>query len=235
MFCHFRDSGPLLRTLKKGWAKGARLAFLESHIQAYKEAGLHSKRRRTSYTDQVVNEWFTRFHWTLPIESDDPSPSTPSTTIAEDLSPADAKLKGAVISHVGKVCVLDCASQYIVNLAHRPSQVGCIIVIKKPDAYRATNHLKTSTIPSVFLFQGYQGRPSRSRSLKQAGKRGGKRISNRSSALLTISSNRRASPTKVAPPPSTNSRKKNSLSLVRRSRRSGPRGLSLTTSTRRPN
>ena len=105
MFCHFRDSGPLLRTLKKGWAKGARLAFLESHIQAYKEAGLHSKCRRTAYVDQVVNEWFTRWHWTLPIESDDPSdPSKPSTTIAEDLSPADAKLKGEVINHIGKVC-----------------------------------------------------------------------------------------------------------------------------------
>ena len=51
--------GSLLRTLKKGWAKGARLAFLESHIQAYKEAGLHSKHRRTVYVDQVVNEWFT--------------------------------------------------------------------------------------------------------------------------------------------------------------------------------
>jgi hypothetical protein len=149
MFCHFRDSGPLLRTLKKGWAKGARLAFLEGHIQGYKEAGLHSKRRRISYTDQVVNEWFTRFQWTLPIESDDPSPSTPSTTIAEDILPADAKLKGAVISHVGKVCVLDYALQYVVNLAHRQSQVGCIIVVRKPDVYRPPNHLKTSTIPSV--------------------------------------------------------------------------------------
>ena len=104
---HFRDSGPLLRTLKKGWAKGARLAFLESHIQAYKEAGRHSKRRRTAYVDQVINEWFTRFHWSLPVDTNSPSPSLTATTFAEDLSPADAKLKGEVISHIGKVCLLD--------------------------------------------------------------------------------------------------------------------------------
>jgi len=107
MVFHFRDSGPLLHTLKKGWAKGAHLAFLQSHIQAYKEAGLHSKRHHTAYVDWVVNNWFTHFHWTSPIESNDPSPSEPSTTIAGDLSPANAKLKGEVISHIGKVCILD--------------------------------------------------------------------------------------------------------------------------------
>lgn len=103
----FRDSGPLLSTLKKGWAKGARLAFLEGHIPAYKEAGRHSKRRRTAYVDQVINEWFSRFHWSLPVDSNDPSPSLTATAIAEDLSPVDAKLKGEVITHIGKVCVLD--------------------------------------------------------------------------------------------------------------------------------
>ena len=149
MVFRFRESGPLLRTLKKGWAKGARLAFLQSHIQPYKEAGLHSKSRRTAYVDRVVNEWFTRFHWTSPIESDDPSSSEPSTTIAEDLSEADAKLKGEVISHIGKVRILDNAQQYVVNLSDRQSRAGCIIIPRKQDAYRPSNHRKRSTIPSV--------------------------------------------------------------------------------------
>jgi len=104
---HFRDSGPLLCTLKKGWAKGACLAFLETHIPAYKEAGRHSKHRRTTYVDQVINEWFSRFHWSLPVDSNNPSPSLMVTAIAEDLSPANEKLKGEVINHIGKVCVLD--------------------------------------------------------------------------------------------------------------------------------
>lgn len=141
---------PLLRTLKKGWAKGARLSFLEGHIQPYKEAGLHSKARRTAYVDQVVNEWFARFHWTLPIDNDDPSPSTPSSTIAEDLLPADAKLKGEVISHVGKVCISVNTSQYISNLADRQSQAGYTIVPKKQNVYPTSNHLRRSTIPSVY-------------------------------------------------------------------------------------
>ena len=58
VFC-FKGSGPLLCTLKKGWATGAHSAFLQNHIQAYKEVGLHSKSRCTAYVDQVVNEWFT--------------------------------------------------------------------------------------------------------------------------------------------------------------------------------
>jgi hypothetical protein len=54
-----------------------------------------------------INKWFTCFHWSLPVDSNGPSPSLMATTITEDLSPADAKLKGEVISHIGKVCFLD--------------------------------------------------------------------------------------------------------------------------------
>ena len=149
VFC-FRESRPLLCTLKKGWAKGARLAFLQSHIQAYKEAGLHSKNCCTAYVDQVVNKWFTQFHWISPIESNNPSSSEPSTMIAEDLLQAVAKIKGGAISHIRKVHILDNAQQYIVNLSDRQSQAGYIIIPRKQDTYQPSNHLKQSTIPSVY-------------------------------------------------------------------------------------
>jgi len=57
-----------LRVLKHNWAKGARLAFLESYIEDYK-TGLLTK-KAPDVLDGIVNAWFIRFHWTIPLSVD---------------------------------------------------------------------------------------------------------------------------------------------------------------------
>ncbi|EDQ99299.1 uncharacterized protein LACBIDRAFT_316698 [Laccaria bicolor S238N-H82] len=90
---------PLLKNLLRNWAKGQRLAFLEGFIADYKEA-LHTKKKASSVLDAIVNQWFTHFHWTIPLSSGNSATATVLPMDAqghEILSPTDAILKGRVI------------------------------------------------------------------------------------------------------------------------------------------
>ncbi|EDR08563.1 uncharacterized protein LACBIDRAFT_327105 [Laccaria bicolor S238N-H82] len=68
------DREPLLRVLKRNWAKGARLTFLESYIDNYKN-GLLTK-KAPAVLDSIVNAWFARFHWTIPLSAETDLPAT---------------------------------------------------------------------------------------------------------------------------------------------------------------
>lgn len=92
----------------RNWAKGARLAFLEGYIADYKEA-LVTKKKASSVLDAIVNQWFTQFHWTIPLSADDSATATVLPVDAqghEILSPADAILKGRVIERARTVCII---------------------------------------------------------------------------------------------------------------------------------
>ena len=58
---------PLLRPLLHNWAKGEHLAFLEGFISDYKE-GLLTK-KSASVLDAIINQWFTHFHWSIPLSA----------------------------------------------------------------------------------------------------------------------------------------------------------------------
>ena len=98
----------MLKKLLRNWAKGVRLAFLEGFIADYKEA-LVSKTKASSVLDAIVNQWFTRFHWTIPLSSEDSATGTVVPVDAlghEVLSPADSILKGRVIERARTVCII---------------------------------------------------------------------------------------------------------------------------------
>ena len=98
---------PLLRPLLRNWAKGERLAFLEGFISDYKE-GLLTK-KSASVLDAIINQWFTRFHWSIPLSADDQATATVFDLDGqghEILGSADLILKGHVIERVRTVCDL---------------------------------------------------------------------------------------------------------------------------------
>ena len=98
---------PLLRPLLCNWAKGERLAFLEGFISDYKE-GLLTK-KSASVLDAIINQWFTRFHWSIPLSADDQVTATVFDLDGqghEILGSADSILKGRVIERAHTVCDL---------------------------------------------------------------------------------------------------------------------------------
>ena len=53
--------------LVKGWAKGERKTFLISHLESYKAALLVSANKADKLLDNIVNLWFAKFHWSIPV------------------------------------------------------------------------------------------------------------------------------------------------------------------------
>ena len=53
--------------LVKGWAKGKRKTFLISHLESYKAALLVSADKADKLLDNIVNLWFAKFHWSIPV------------------------------------------------------------------------------------------------------------------------------------------------------------------------
>ncbi|KIJ90848.1 hypothetical protein K443DRAFT_14905, partial [Laccaria amethystina LaAM-08-1] len=88
----------LLRVLKRNWAKGARLTFLENYIDDYKTALLTKK--APAVLDGIVNAWFARFHWTIPLSAETDLPPT-TLPVGPDgheiLSKENRKLKAEVV------------------------------------------------------------------------------------------------------------------------------------------
>ncbi|EDR06777.1 uncharacterized protein LACBIDRAFT_328509 [Laccaria bicolor S238N-H82] len=99
---------PLLVTLKKGWTKGVCTKFLKARLNDYKAGVLMSNEGANSVLDNIVNQWFKTFHWSVPIpkcgkdnETTPPFPLFPTTSDGfKILSPADSALKGKVIEHM---------------------------------------------------------------------------------------------------------------------------------------
>ena len=95
---------PLLQPLLRNWAKGQRLAFLESFISDYKEALLTKK--SSSVLDSIINQWFSQYHWTIPLSAADTATPTVLPVDAqghEVLTSADSILKGRVIERARNV------------------------------------------------------------------------------------------------------------------------------------
>ena len=98
-------------TLKKGWAKGVRAKFLKGRLDDYKAAVLISNEKANSVLDDIVNQWFKTFHWSIPIpkcteDNETIPPVSPFPTTSdgfEILSPSDSALKGKVIERMRKV------------------------------------------------------------------------------------------------------------------------------------
>ncbi|EDQ98756.1 uncharacterized protein LACBIDRAFT_335683 [Laccaria bicolor S238N-H82] len=63
----FAVADNLTAKLVKGWAKGERKTFLESHLESYKAALLVSSDKADKLLDNIVNLWFAKFHWSIPV------------------------------------------------------------------------------------------------------------------------------------------------------------------------
>ena len=95
---------PLLQPLLRNWAKGQCLAFLENFISDYKEALLTKK--CSSVLNSIINQWFARFHWTIPLSAVNTATATVLPVDAqghEVLTSADSILKGRVIERAHNV------------------------------------------------------------------------------------------------------------------------------------
>jgi hypothetical protein len=90
--------------LKRNWAKGARLTFLENYIDDYKTALLTKK--APAVLDGIVNAWFARFHWTIPLSAETDLPPT-TLPVGPDgheiLSKENRKLKAEVVERTRTV------------------------------------------------------------------------------------------------------------------------------------
>jgi hypothetical protein len=67
LFGNARVADILSAKLVKGWAKGERKNFLVSHLESYKAALLVSSNKADKLLDNIVNLWFTKFHWSIPV------------------------------------------------------------------------------------------------------------------------------------------------------------------------
>ena len=84
----------MITPFRKNWAKGARLDFLESHIDAHHEKRRNGRGAGIEYTHQVINAFVLKFSWWLPMHQDPPPDFVPdeSTLSAEDLGMKKAAL-----------------------------------------------------------------------------------------------------------------------------------------------
>ncbi|KAL0955403.1 hypothetical protein HGRIS_001650 [Hohenbuehelia grisea] len=91
------------KPLTRNWARGERLEFLTSNIDRYRKASLESRKKATSTLDSIVNEYFAKFHWRLPIQKD----LSPDDTYDwnERLSEEDKKRKGKLVTKMRTVCL----------------------------------------------------------------------------------------------------------------------------------
>jgi hypothetical protein len=94
--------------LKRNWAKGRRLQFLEAHLQDYQAALRQSRTRGAEYEDSVVNKYFALFHWRLSIEEEPPPgpPMDPNHPVEEELTEEEEQQKRLVISKMKKVPII---------------------------------------------------------------------------------------------------------------------------------
>jgi hypothetical protein len=91
--------------LKRNWAKGRHLEFLESHLSDYQAALRQSRTRGSEYEDTVINKYFALFHWRLGTE-EEPPPGPPidhNHPVDEDLTEEEKRQKGVIISKMKKV------------------------------------------------------------------------------------------------------------------------------------
>ena len=92
---------------KRNWAKGSRLAFLNSHLKGFVAACLQSHAKASDYTDRVINEYFVKFNWHLPLNK---KPATLNSgdftnvdTRSEVLTDEEEERKGKIISQMKTV------------------------------------------------------------------------------------------------------------------------------------
>lgn len=92
---------------KRNWAKGSRLAFLNSHLDPFRAARLQSLTKGSEYIDRVVNEYFRRYDWKLPLHEepvDDPGMPNPQIdATSETLDAEQLERKGKVIAQMKSV------------------------------------------------------------------------------------------------------------------------------------
>ncbi|KAF9502209.1 hypothetical protein BDN71DRAFT_1515911 [Pleurotus eryngii] len=97
------DSATTLKDLDKrfgrGWAKGARLIFLQSHLERYKTACNESRSKGHDVMDSIHNAYFKQFDWRQPV-TEEPEEGAPPPNPLKPLSPEERKLKGAVVDRL---------------------------------------------------------------------------------------------------------------------------------------
>ena len=67
LFGNISDADILSAKLIKGWAKSKCKDFLMSHLESYKAALLISSDKADNLLDSIVNLWFAKFHWSIPV------------------------------------------------------------------------------------------------------------------------------------------------------------------------
>lgn len=109
-----RPSLPLLN-LQKGWAKGARNNFLMERLVIYNEKKVTSTKLAIAYmTLDVVNDYFAKFFWALPM-SQDPHEDDPSVIPDDGLSEAEKEVRGAIMRQMGNVSNLPNNREHILT------------------------------------------------------------------------------------------------------------------------
>ena len=103
---HIWSRAALLTPLKKGQVKLSCQKFLKSHLEEYKTALLVSHEKATSFLNAIVNLWFLKHHWLIPVTQEELPTWPPFPTSADGfelLTEKQATLKGKVIERMRKV------------------------------------------------------------------------------------------------------------------------------------
>lgn len=138
-----------MRALKHNWAKGARLAFLESYIDDYK-TGLLTK-KAPAVLDGIVNAWFGRFHWTVPLsaESDLPGITLPvGPDGREILSKENKKIKAEVVERTRTVRIFGNTLTIEFNDHFSHCTAGSSTGVRRPSSSRAVAREARTRCPS---------------------------------------------------------------------------------------
>ncbi|KAJ8518862.1 hypothetical protein ONZ45_g4096 [Pleurotus djamor] len=90
------------KPLTRNWAKGARLEFLVDNLDSYIESASRDRNASRTTLNRIVNDYFAKFSWRLPLTVDPPPPSTSSaqrqsSPPPEILTKAESDRKGIVI------------------------------------------------------------------------------------------------------------------------------------------
>lgn len=103
----------------RGWAKGARLTFLQSQLERYKVASSNSRIKGREAVDAIVNDYFKIFDWRLPVTQEPEDGAPPPNPILEaSLPPEEERVKQQVVARMKQV--RDAALEFYAQLYHSP-------------------------------------------------------------------------------------------------------------------
>jgi hypothetical protein len=142
---------------KRNWAKGSRLTFLNSHLDAFKAARLQSLSKASEYIDQVVNEYFRRFDWRLPLTEE---PTVPLNADAippmEILSAEELEKKAKIVAQM-KTVRLGFSLDYLIIMLTGSKTIAAWLTYRTKKSHNIGKRATAENDPFTLFFAKLTG------------------------------------------------------------------------------